>query len=524
MPRRARWAAPRRPARCSASATRGSRNPCTGELECRGAERDAGRLDGIHQLAPHRPQLVVRHALQDRDPDDRKQGAVGGDHPRRPGRGHERSQVRIREPRRRGERRSRHREPDREGDEEVEEFRIEPIQSMPEPLQSRRRQRTGVRGGPIRPRAPRGVRGRRTGGCRARGRGPGPTCVVGRRIAEQFGRPIADVGHRQVLQHEVRALPAESIDESGHRLRARPRPEGDDDVRSVRPHEAREHRRRHRRRGAPRRRSGGRRARGSTSARPYSSSPRTTSIPSVRSATRELVEQRRLARASGPGDSGVHPRSAVEHLPHECCGVVPTDRARNPPSHRRERPAHGTDGGGSVGSGVGSGTGSGSGAGIGRRVGCGIGHGLGLRCRVRHRVRRGIGHGIGHGRRASGAGRARDRAPAPDRRPGRSTTTASAGGILRGGRRSARRRSGGRAAAAAVRGRQRTVRAGRRRVVLGGRAGLGLLIHVEDRVGLRCGERCGTGHVRAGRRAVRFARRVGRIVLRLLLGARWRAA
>ncbi len=58
--------------------------------------------------------------------------------------------------------------------------------------------------------------------------------VVGQRIAEQFGRAIADVGRRQVLQHEVRALPAESIDEPGHGLRARPRPEGDDDVRSVR--------------------------------------------------------------------------------------------------------------------------------------------------------------------------------------------------------------------------------------------------------------------------------------------------
>ncbi len=36
------------------------------------------------------------------------------------------------------------------------------------------------------------------------------------------------------------------------------------------------------------------------------------------------------------------------------------------------------------------------------------------------------------------------------------------------------------------------------------------LVHLEDRVGHRRGERCRAGHVRAGRRAVRFARRVRR--------------
>ena len=37
-----------------------------GELDCHRAERLAGCFDGIDQLALHRPQLVVRRALQDR--------------------------------------------------------------------------------------------------------------------------------------------------------------------------------------------------------------------------------------------------------------------------------------------------------------------------------------------------------------------------------------------------------------------------------------------------------------------------
>ena len=206
----------------------------------------------------------------------------------------------IREPRRRGEGRARHREPDREGDEEVEEFPIEAIQAVAEPLQGRRRDGVGLAEAPVRPRAPRGAPDRRTTALPRVSSSTRSTCSSVGGSLEQVGGAIADRGCREVPEHEVRALPAEPVDEPGHRLRARPRPEGDDDVRAVR------------------------RASGS-SARATSSSPR-CSASSMRRATGcavrlrpgrprrgcgrrpsprvtqglgELVEQRRLARASG---------------------------------------------------------------------------------------------------------------------------------------------------------------------------------------------------------------------------------
>ena len=363
-----------------------------GEVEGRLAEGEAGRLHRVDEFTPHRPELVRRRALQDRDADDREERAVGSDHARSPGRGHQLAQVDSREPRRRREGRARHREPDRERDEEVEEFPIEAIQPVAEPLQGRRRDGVGLAEAPV-------ALGHREEHLideprrSARELEHAIDLLVGRRILEQVGGAIANRGCREVPEHEVRALPAEPVDELGDRLRSRPRPEGDDDVRAVAAHQARQP--------------------GDVlvaevfgvvdeegdgcAVRPGPVDLVETAgdvDPAVTKGFGEPVEQRRLARASGTGDAGVDRCAVVEDLPHELRGLVPSDRPRNPPSDRRERPPHGTDGAGSVvsgagsgvgsGEGLGSGTGSGDGSGTGSGAGSCTGSGTGLRRRIRH--------------------------------------------------------------------------------------------------------------------------------------------
>ena len=147
--------------------------------------------------------------------------------------------------------------------------------------------------------------------------------LVGRRIPEQVPGAIADRGCREVPEHEVRALPAEPVDELGDRLRSRPRPEGDDDVGAVAAHQCRQ--------------SGDvlvAQVLGVVdedgdwcAVRPGRVDFVETADdvdPCVTKGFGEFVEQRRLARPARTGDAGVHRRAVVEDLPHELRGLVPS--------------------------------------------------------------------------------------------------------------------------------------------------------------------------------------------------------